>query len=163
MEPPRRRADKRNGHGTSANDRPPIIRIISRDTGEQRLWGCDRADTRTGRALSAENVPADSAILSTAEWQSSHGSPQAHAPVCHRAREWVREAQGAGIGEGHCHPCEGAGAALRTYWRPLRGVHQQDLHWYVATDDAMVKAIRITPHLIRRMCVGAPALHTGYT
>jgi hypothetical protein len=43
--PPRRRANQRKGHGISANDRPPIISSISRDTGKQRLWVCDHADT----------------------------------------------------------------------------------------------------------------------
>jgi hypothetical protein len=40
-----RRANKRKGHGTYANDRPPIISIISHDTGEQRFWV---GATRTG-------------------------------------------------------------------------------------------------------------------
>jgi transposase-like protein len=38
-DPPRRRANKRKGHGTYANDRPPIISLISRDMGECRFWG----------------------------------------------------------------------------------------------------------------------------
>lgn len=33
-DPPRRRADKRQGHGTYAKDRPRPIRIISSDTGK---------------------------------------------------------------------------------------------------------------------------------
>jgi transposase len=33
-DPPRRHAHKRKGHGTYDNDRPPIIRVISRETGE---------------------------------------------------------------------------------------------------------------------------------
>jgi hypothetical protein len=32
-DPPRRRANKREGHGPYANDRPPIISVISRETG----------------------------------------------------------------------------------------------------------------------------------
>jgi transposase-like protein len=56
-----------------------------------------------------------------------------------------------------------AGAALRTYLRAFRGVHKQYLHLYVATYEAMVNTKRVTPHLIRRMCVGDPSAHTGYT
>jgi hypothetical protein len=33
-DPPRRRANKRQGQGTYANDRPPIINVVSRDTSE---------------------------------------------------------------------------------------------------------------------------------
>ena len=35
-DPPRRRAHKRKGHGPYVHDRPPIIHLISRETGEQR-------------------------------------------------------------------------------------------------------------------------------
>ncbi|QJW96991.1 hypothetical protein [Frigoriglobus tundricola] len=32
-DPPRRRANKRRGHGNFANDRPPVVGVVSRDTG----------------------------------------------------------------------------------------------------------------------------------
>ena len=62
-DPPRRRANQRKGHGTYANDRPPIISVISRQTGEQRFWVCDHADQHTCSVLIAENLPEDSSIL----------------------------------------------------------------------------------------------------
>jgi hypothetical protein len=70
MDPPRRRANKRKGHGTYANDRPPIISIISRDTGEQRFWVGDHADRRTCHELIMESLPVGSTQLYTDEWQS---------------------------------------------------------------------------------------------
>jgi transposase-like protein len=127
-DPPRRRANKRQGHGTSANDRPPIVSVMSRQTGEQRLWVCDHADTRTCADLIAENVPAESTILYTDEWPSDRGSPPTHATVCPRAHEWARDDDGDGWREVHGHSCEGAGAALRTYRRGFRGVHKRYLH-----------------------------------
>jgi hypothetical protein len=36
-DPPRRRANKVRGHGTWDDDRPPILGIVGRDTGEFRL------------------------------------------------------------------------------------------------------------------------------
>jgi transposase-like protein len=82
FDPPRRRANRRKGHGIYANDRPPIMRVVSRETGEQRLWVCDHADMGTCHALIVENVPAGGTMLSTDEWQSYHDSHPAHA---HRA------------------------------------------------------------------------------
>jgi hypothetical protein len=41
--PPRQWANTRSEHGTYANDRPPIIRVISRETGGPRWWVCDHA------------------------------------------------------------------------------------------------------------------------
>ncbi len=162
-DPPRRRANKRNGHGTYANDRPPIISIIARDTGEQRFWVGDHADTRTCHALITENIPAGSTLLYTDEWQSYRGSPPAHATVRHGVHEWARDDNGDGQREVHCNSCEGAGAALRTYLRAFRGVHKRYLHLYVATYEAMVNTKRITPTLIRRMCMRDLSAYTGYT
>ena len=50
----------------------PHHQHLSRDTGEQRFWVGDHADTRTCRALIAENVPAGTAAY-TDEWQSYRG------------------------------------------------------------------------------------------
>jgi transposase len=162
-DPPRRRGNKRKGHGTYANNRPPIISVISRETGEQRFWVCDHADRRTCAALIADNVPAGSTQLYTDEWQSYRGSHSAHAAVRHRVREWARDDDGDGRREVHCNTCEGAGAALRTYLRGFRGVHKRYLHLYVATYEAMINAKRVTPALICRMCFGTPSAHTNDT
>ena len=137
--------------------------MVSRETGEQRFWVCDHADTRTCHELITENVPLDRTILYTDEWQSYRGSHPAHATVCHSAREWARGDDRDGVREVHCTTCEGAGAALRTYLRAFRGGHKRYLHLYVATYEAMVNTKRVTPHLIRRMCVGALSSHTSYT
>ena len=32
-DPPRHRANKRRGHGTKANDRPPVVGVVGRQTG----------------------------------------------------------------------------------------------------------------------------------
>jgi hypothetical protein len=69
-DPPRRRANKRQGHGTSANDRPPIISLISRETGEQRWWVCDHANQHTCRHLMADTVPTGGTRLDTEAWPS---------------------------------------------------------------------------------------------
>jgi transposase len=137
--------------------------VISRETGEHRFWVCDHADMRTCHDLITDNVPAGSTRLNTDEWQSYRGSHPAHATVCHGMHEWARDADGDGTREVHCNTCEGAGAALRTYLRAFRGVHKQYLHLYVATYEALVNMKRLTPDLIRRMCIGDLSAHTGYT
>lgn len=163
MDPPRRRANKRTGHGTSAHDRPPIIRVISRETGEPRVWVCDHADTRTGHERIAAHVPASRSRLYTDAWQRDRGSHASHATVCHGVHEWARDDDGDGPREVHCHTGEGAGAALRTSLRAFRGIHKPYVHLYVAMYEAMVHAKQVTPELIRRMCIGDLSMHTGYT
>jgi transposase-like protein len=106
-DPPRRRANKRTGHGTYAKDRPPIISVVPRDTGEHRFWVCNHADTRTCPALIAENVPPDSTMLYTDEWQSYRGSPPAHATVRPDMHEWARADDRDGRREVHCNTVKG--------------------------------------------------------
>jgi hypothetical protein len=56
---------KRPGHGTRDNDRPPIIHIISRETGEERCWVVGRSDTITCQGILAEAVPPDTTAVTT--------------------------------------------------------------------------------------------------
>jgi len=93
-DPPRRRANKRTGHGTYANDRPPTISLISRETGEQRFWVGNHADRRMCQALIAENMLPDGTQRYTGEWQSYQNSHPAHATVRHGIHEWVRDDDG---------------------------------------------------------------------
>jgi len=37
LDPPRRRANKQRGRGTYANDRPPVVGTVGRNTGQVRL------------------------------------------------------------------------------------------------------------------------------
>jgi hypothetical protein len=64
-----------------------MISISARETGEQRFWVCAHANKGTCSGLIAENVPGDSAILYTDEWQIYRGSHAAHATVGHGVRE----------------------------------------------------------------------------
>jgi transposase len=81
--------------------------------------------------------------------------------VRHGVREWARDDDGDGRREGHCNTCMRAG--LRTYLHACRGVPKQDLHLYVATYEAIVNTKRVTPTLIRRMCIRHLLAYTGYT
>ena len=44
---PRRRANKQRGHGTYANDRPPIVGTVGRDSGKVRLRMVEHTDKAT--------------------------------------------------------------------------------------------------------------------
>ena len=69
-DPPRRRATKRKGHSTSANDRPPISSSISRETSAQRFWGA--------------TTPTDGRVMS-ASWQTSRLAIHGWIPMSGRA------------------------------------------------------------------------------
>jgi transposase len=158
-DPPRRRANKSKGKGTYVNDRPPILGLISRTSHEVRYWVLEHADKATIRTIVEGNVPPECTILYTDEASNYPGVHAQHASVCHSAREWARDDDGDGVCEVHCNSCEGAGAGVRTFLRPFRGVHKYYLADYVATYETIVNAKRITPPVVRRMCFG-DRLHT---
>ena len=145
--------------GTFENDRPPIINLVSRQTGEHRFWVCDTPSKQLCHEIIHDNVPSHGTILYTDGLASYRGALAQHAWVNHSIKEWARDDNGDRVREVHCNTCEGAGAALRTALRVFRGVHKDNLHLYVVTYETMTNAKRITPELIRRMCFGDPFLH----
>jgi hypothetical protein len=64
----------------------------------------------------------------------------------------VRNDDEEGRHEVHGRTYTGAGAELRTDLRAFHGVQTLDLHFSVATYEAMANTKRVTPTLIQRMC-----------
>jgi transposase len=85
-----------------------------------------QSDKATGQGILAEAVPTDGTIVSSDKEWSYHGIEPQHATVNHAQHAWARDDDG--VGEVHCTRCEAAGAALRTFLRPFRGVHTANLH-----------------------------------
>lgn len=153
-DPPRRRANKRRGRGTYDNDRPPIIGVVSRTTKTYRYWVVEHANRSTSRAIVEASIPPEGTLLFTDEGANCTGLHPRHATVSHGEGEWARDDDGDRRRGVHCNSCEGAGAALRTYLRPFRGVHKYFLAEYVATFETMLNAKRITPAVVQNRCFG---------
>jgi transposase-like protein len=158
-DPPRRRANKKPGHGTFTKDRPPIFQVISRQTGEVRIWVTETADKETCQAILTTLLPAGSILYS--DELAGYGAWPAHFTVCHSRKEYARDADDDGVREVHCNTCEGAHTGLRTFLRHFRGVHKAYLACYLAVYEAMRNAKRITPAIVQRLCFGK-RLHTNY-
>ncbi len=170
-DPPRRRANKRRGHGTYKTDRPPIFSVVARQRGQVRYFVREHSDAATCLSVVQSTVPPGAHILYTDEWRGyGHvvGLGVKHSTVKHGRdaegqREWARDDDGDSIREAHCNTCEGAGAGLRTFLRGFRGVHKYYLAEYVACYETMTNAKRITPEVVRRMCFFQDATHSSYT
>ncbi|MGP1383833.1 MAG: hypothetical protein ACTS2F_09760 [Thainema sp.] len=66
-DPPRRRANKRRGHGTYENDRPPIIGTMGRMSGHVRLRVIERTDETTLSPYIQAMTRAESSVY-TDDW-----------------------------------------------------------------------------------------------
>jgi transposase-like protein len=112
------------------------------------------ADKATSRQIIEASIAPNGTLFFTDEGSNYTGVHTQHATVCHGQHEWARDDDGDGRREVHCNSCEGAGAALCTYLRSVRGVHKYYLAEYVATFETMLNAKQITPAVIARMCYG---------
>ena len=172
-DPPRRRANKRRGHGTYETDRPPVFTIVGRTTSEVRLYMRKNVDQSTCQEIVTSVVrPGSSILVSTDQWSGYARLKQEyslnHHTVCHSKdaqghREWARDDDDDGRREVHCNSCEGLGAAFRTYLRTFRGVHKDRLAGYCASFQTMYNAKRISPEIIQKMCRGKSADHANCT
>lgn len=147
LDPPRCRANKRRGRGTYANDRPPVLGVIGRESGQVRLRVVQ--DTRTRTLCSfVEQFTQPDALVYTDEYQSYNALKRVRNTVCHGIREWARDDDGDGWFETHTNTQEGMWTGLRNFLRPFRGIHKRYLHEYVAIHEFRVNLKRISPTFI---------------
>ena len=146
-DPPRRRANKQRGRGTYANDRPPVLGVIGRESGQVRLRVVD--DTRSQTLCSfVECFTQPEAIVYTDEYQSYNALRRVRDTVCHGRNEWARDDDGDGSFETHTNTQEGFWLGLRNFLRPFRGVHKCFLPGYVAIHEFRVNRKAISPFFI---------------
>ncbi len=148
-DPPRRRGNKRPGHGNFENDRPPIVGTVGRESGEVQLRAVERADKATLQAH-VEATTRPGSTLHTDEWggyNDVQGSGREHRTVRHNPvdPEWARDEDGDGKCEVHCNTSEGIWVGVRNFLRMFRGVSKWFLWGYVATFAAVHNAVWINP------------------
>ena len=138
-DPPRRRGNKVRGHGTFDNDRPPVLGVVGRDTGDLRLEVV-RNSAKGDLVPRVLACAVAGTTVYTDGWKAygplaGHGLP--HATVCHNPQrpggpEFARDDDGDGVREAHCNTLEGIWTGLRNYLRTFRGVSKWHLDQYVA-------------------------------
>jgi hypothetical protein len=135
--PPRRRANRRRGHGTFANDRPPVAGVVGRDSGEARLEVlASSGGAELDEVIDSTSLPGATAC--TDEWRGygrvggRHG--RAHRTVDHSGPKgsWAPDLDGNGVREVHGDTQEGLWTGLGNFLRPSRGVSKWYLAQYVA-------------------------------
>jgi transposase len=147
LDPPRRRANKRRGRGTYENDRPPVLGVVGRTSGQVRLRVV--LDTK-GPTLKdhVHRFTLPGCHIYTDEYDSYNGIERLRSKVAHGKKEWARDDDGDGIREVHTNTTEGMWTGLRNFLRPFRGVHKRYLSGYVAVHECSINLKRISPGFI---------------
>jgi transposase-like protein len=85
-DPPRRRANKRRGHGSYDNDRPPIVGTVGRRSGQVRLRVVKSTSKKTLLAHVHDYTQSGSTSY-TEEWRAYEQVQRKHQTVCHGIKE----------------------------------------------------------------------------
>jgi len=147
FDPPRCRANKQRGRGTYANDRPPVLGVIGRETSMIRLRVVRNTQSLTLCSF-VEQFTQPDALVYTDEYQSYDALQRIRETVCHSAKEWARDDDGDGWYETHTNSNEGLWTGLRNFLRPFRGIHKRYLYGYVAIHEFRVNLKAISPDFI---------------
>jgi transposase len=152
-DPPRRRANKRRGKGTMDNDRPPILGVVGRETGQIRLRVCDNTRQATIQPEVESSTEPTTTLYTDEETAYFHiaNTGRGHGTVCHSAGEYARDDDGDGAREVHCNTMEGIWTGLRNFLRPFRGVHKKYLAQYVAVFEWAHNLKRVTSDFLRSL------------
>lgn len=157
-DPPRRRANKQRGRGTYANDRPPILGTVGRESGQVRLRVVHDTKKQTLLAHHHQFTKPET-IANTDEYQSYNGLKRQRDTVCHSAKEYARDDDGDGFCEVHCNTVEGMWVDVRNFLRPFKGVSKHYLAGYIALCEFRRNLKWISPEFISALV----RTHTFYT
>jgi transposase len=154
-DPPRRRANKRKGRGTFENDRPPILGVVGRDSGQIRITVCDNVKQTTIQPNVEHDTKPDVSVYTDENQAYDHlnETGRSHSSVNHSQKEWARDDDGDGIREVHCNTLEGIWTGLRNFLRPFRGVHKKYLAIYVVMFEWKHNLKRVTGNYLRALMI----------
>ena len=155
-DPPRRRANKVRGHGTWDNDRPPVLGIVGRESGQVQLL-LKKNSARRDLEPSVLEATHSGTTVNTDEWGAYHHLSRArrdHVTVCHTPgkRVWARDDDGDGIREVHVNTIKGLWTGLRNFLRPFRGVNKIYLQQYLAVHEWAHNLKDVTLEFLRILC-----------
>ena len=154
-DPPRRRANQVRGHGTLDNDRPPVLGVVGRESGQVRLDVVEHADPESLETLVVDQTQPGTRVNPDA-WSGSNHRPargRGRAAVCHTPgeRAWARDDDGDGVREVQNTTLEGLWTGLRNFLRQFRGVNKWFLNQYVARFEWAHKIKEATPDFLRTL------------
>lgn len=117
-----------------ANDRPPIVGTVGRNSGQIRMKVCDNTQQITIQPqVEVTTLPTTTVYTDESDaYNRIPASGSERQTVCHSQREYARDEDQDGFCEVHCNTMEGIWVGLRNFLRPFRGIHKKYLYLYVA-------------------------------
>ena len=137
------------------NNRPPILGVFGRTSGQVRLKVCENTKQNTLQPEIEQATQQESALY-TNENSAYQGIPEtgrSHATVCNAQGEWARDDDRDGVREVHCNTLEGIWTGLCNFLRPFRGVHKEYLAQYVAIFEWEYNIKRVTFDFLKAIMI----------
>jgi transposase len=157
-DPPRSRAHSQRGRGNFANDQPPILGAVGRDSAQIRLQVVPDTSHQTLKSFLTRWTKAHTQLYTDA-WRSYHDLERPHHQVNHHQGEYVRDHNESGDHQIHTNTIEGIWTGLRILLDRFRGVSKHYLSGYVAIYGCIVNKFAVSRNLIHDIV----HLHTSFT
>ena len=160
-DPPRRRANGRRGHGTFANERPPVAGMVGRESGEVRLEVLGSAGAAESGEFVAESCLSGTTV-NTDDWVGYNRvggrHDRVHVTVDHSGPRgpWALDVDSDGVRVVLCNTMEGPWTGLRDFLRPSRGVSKWYESEYVSMFEWRHHIKEVTDELLRVMFGNGP-------
>lgn len=157
-DPPRSRAHSQRGRGTFAEDQPPILGAVGRESGQIRVQVVSDTSQSTLKKPLVRWTKAHTQLYTDA-WQGYHDLDRPHEQVNHNQGVYVRDQNESGDHQIHTNTIEGIWTGLRIMLDRFRGVSKHHLSGYVAIYGCSVNNSDMSISLIRDIV----HLHTTFT
>jgi transposase len=160
VRPPRRRAQRRRGHGPCATARPPSAGVVRREAGVVRLEVIESARGSEREAI-IDATGLEGTTVNTAEGNGSNRVDQRPGRVDQAVARSGPPSPGAIDADGDggravpCNTLEGRWTGLRNFLRPFRGVSTWDRAQDVAVFPGASNLKQVTKEFLRSL-LGMP-------
>ena len=152
-DPPRQRSNPKRGRGTAAGDRPVIVGVVGRESGQVQITVTTDTQNDTLVPIYADQVDDETTFYSddAHHFQPLEETVDALHTVAHGENEYARDPDDDGHHEVHNNTIESVWSSLRNFLRPFRGVHKRYLPGYVALFEWAYNLVSVTSAFLRTL------------
>lgn len=153
-DPPRPRSNPQRGRGTAASDRPVIVGVVGRESGQVQITVTTDTQNATLVPIYANQVDEETTFYSDDAYHFQHLADDVDDlhTVAHGQDEYALDCDDDGHHEVHNNTIESVWSSLRTFLRRFRGVHKRYLPGYVAMFEWAYNLDAVSSDFFRTLC-----------
>ena len=149
--PSRNRGNKARGRGSMESDRPPIVGVAGRESGQISVEVVEHTTIEEIEPAVEEKTQPGVCVYTDENLAYGRLSEtsRAHKSVSHSDFEWAKDEDGDGKNEVHDNTIEAVWTEMKNFLRPFKGVHKRYLHQYLAVFEWVYNLKEVSKDFLR--------------